>query len=140
MRDMTFDELYRGFFAKVYAGAGEGRGSQGEYKGFVRDFYKGKMFVDGWIESTEDAVSKAGGDAALQQAMNKLGQLFSCEWALPNDYRKLDTNMLKRWGSEAKENGAGLAVITGRLRKVEAVLRKKGKKIPRVLEYGVLKL
>ncbi len=131
MSAITMADLYARYFSRVFRAAPSGaRGSETEYRRYVRAFYKGNWAADGWLEQTEDA-----GDA-VKQAMNKLGQRICGEWAKPNDLRKVTTEHLKRWGKEA--NGAPNAEsVQARIAQVERMLPKP--LIP-VVEYDTLRL
>ncbi|MBV1858976.1 MAG: hypothetical protein KUG77_11240 [Nannocystaceae bacterium] len=121
MSDIKFKDLYERHFQLVFRAAPAAtRGSESQYKDFVKKFYKGSWLADGWLEQTEEAV-KAGRGGDVRNEMNTLGQRICGEWAKPNNVRTVTTDHLKEWGNKAR-SGNGLGSLEKRIATVEGML------------------
>ena len=87
------------------------------------------MLADGWHEITAYLLSRTPEEerSAQRLALDNLGRKIVLEWVRPNDVRKVDTDMLRTWGSElkktAKQDPQQLArTIAAIDQEVEAVL------------------
>ncbi len=72
---------------------------------WYRTFQEGSMLVDGWQEITEELLAKIEPAQKKRQRhiLNRLGDRIGREWARDNAVRKIDTDMLRRWGRELRE-------------------------------------
>ena len=100
-----------------------------EEKQWFKTFYEGNMLADGWHEITAYLLSRTPEEerSAQRLALDNLGRKIVLEWVRPNDVRKVDTDMLRTWGSElkktAKQDPQQLArTIAAIDQEVEAVL------------------
>ena len=100
-----------------------------EEKRWFKTFYEGNMLADGWHEITAYLLSRTPEEerSAQRLALDNLGRKIVLEWVRPNDVRKVDTDMLRTWGSElkktAKQDPQQLArTIAAIDQEVEAVL------------------
>ena len=87
------------------------------------------LLADGWHEITAYRLSRTPEEerSAQRLALDNLGRKIVLEWVRPNDVRKVDTDMLRTWGSElkktAKQDPQQLArTIAAIDQEVEAVL------------------
>ena len=74
--------------------------SWGQYRGWVRTFYKGNLMSEGWSKFGEVTVSKVKSAEARQAVIaqtNELGRIISLEWAKDSSVRKITTADLRRW-------------------------------------------
>ena len=64
-------------------------------------FVEGTFYADGWDEIANDILVKLSGDERQekQEKLNELGNKIGREWCKNNDIRKIDTDMLRKWGS-----------------------------------------
>lgn len=100
-----------------------------EVKDWYAKFLKGTLLVDGWNDVTKKILAKTNEKDRENRrtAMKKLGEKIGWEWAKDNDIRKIDTEMLKKWGSYLKktadDNPAKLAEVIAEINKeVDALL------------------
>ena len=75
-----------------------------EQKWFAK-FQEGTFYAQGWKEISNDILSKTPKNLLEKQrvALEILGMKIGCEWSKDNDIRKIDNDMLKKWGSLLKE-------------------------------------
>ncbi|MCI5125114.1 MAG: hypothetical protein D3925_11730 [Candidatus Electrothrix sp. AR5] len=75
-------------------------------KEWFSTFQEGTFYVQGWKEITSEVLKKIqqkNKKEELQRSLNYLGILIGCEWSKSNDIRRIDTDMLERWGSELQK-------------------------------------
>lgn len=101
-----------------------------EEQKWYKTFQEGNMLADGWVEITKDILAKlpAEEQSEHQQSLLQLGDKIGREWAKKNDSRKIDTDMLKKWGKQlkdaSKKNPEALTLaITHIDRQVDGILR-----------------
>ncbi len=71
-------------------------------------FQEGTFFARGWREITDDILAETPPELQEKQriALAKLGRKIGYEWSKDNTVRKIDTNMLQKWG-KLLQNTAG---------------------------------
>ena len=80
-----------------------------EKKWFVT-FVEGTFFADGWQEIANSILARVPSEERRhkQRELKKLGFKIGREWCKKNSVRKIDTDLLKKWGrllkSAVKEN------------------------------------
>lgn len=76
-----------------------------EEKKWFAKFQEGTFYAQGWKDISKDILSKTPKNLLEKQrvALEFLGVKIGCEWSKDNDIRKIDTDMLKQWGSLLKE-------------------------------------
>ena len=76
-----------------------------EEKTWFAKFQEGTFYAQGWKEISNDILSRTPEELLEKQrlALEVLGVKIGCEWSKDNDIRKIDTDMLKKWGSLLKE-------------------------------------
>lgn len=96
------DELpERAFFDDRYAGDAENREVQtrDDYYIWVKRFYQGMNLVPGWIEISEEVLSRVPADQQprVRRQLEDLGRDIASEWAKANDLRLIDNRMVSVW-------------------------------------------
>ncbi len=69
-------------------------------------FQEGTFYVQGWQEITTEILarfSKESDKKTLRRSLNLLGIRIGCEWSKSNDVRKIDTDMLEKWGARLQK-------------------------------------
>ncbi len=76
-----------------------------EEKKWYRTFQEGNMLADGWVDISKDILSRTPAAEQPEQQKNlfQLGDKIGREWAKRNDSRRINTDMLKKWGKELKD-------------------------------------
>ena len=76
-----------------------------EAKKWYRTFQEGNMLADGWVDISKDILSRTPAAEQPEQQKNlfQLGDKIGREWAKRNDSRRINTDMLKKWGKELKD-------------------------------------
>lgn len=101
-----------------------------EEQKWYKTFQEGNMLADGWMDITWDILAKLPVEEhpEYKQSLQQLGDKIGREWAKNNDIRKIDTDMLKKWGKElkaaSKKNPESLALAINSIdRQVDSILR-----------------
>ena len=88
------------------------------------------MLADGWVDISKDILAKlpAEEQPEHQKSLLQLGDKIGREWAKNNSTRKIDTDMLKKWGKQlkdaSKKDPESLTLaITSIDRQVDGILR-----------------
>ncbi len=97
------------------------------YWEYVRSFYDGNIFVNGWtsrVKSLLDMIRSETVRAELLSALNDLGRRIAAEWAKDNAVRAINTSDLRGFGQRLlaarnREDGSGQA-IRSELKEVRA--------------------
>jgi hypothetical protein len=68
-------------------------------------FQKGTFYARGWKDITAEILAKAPSETKddLRKRLEDLGFKIGREWSKNNDIRKIDNEMLKRWGSQLQQ-------------------------------------
>ena len=69
-------------------------------------FQEGTFYVQGWKGITTEILDKIkhkNKKKVLRRSLDLLGIRIGCEWSKNNDIRKIDTDMLERWGAELQK-------------------------------------
>jgi len=79
-------------------------------KEWYQKFHNGILFFSGWKQITQDLVSKFShrDELNLENNLRILGEKIGLEWCKENDVRKINTEMLRKWGdmlSKAVDHG-----------------------------------
>jgi hypothetical protein len=93
--------------------------SWGQYRGWVRTFYKGNLMSEGWTKFGQVTVSAVKSTAARQAVIariNELGRIISRDWAKDSSVRKITTADLRRWNDlmatgRQSDDGSGQRII-----------------------------
>ncbi len=86
-----------------------------EEKKWFKAFQEGNMLAAGWQQISADLLASTPAEEHPAQvvALENLGLKIGQEWSRPNDIRKIDNSMLRKWGSllkkTARENPQQLA-------------------------------
>jgi hypothetical protein len=89
---------------------------------WLRKFYEGSFLIPGWKSRMKEllrAVPDSEKDQ-MQALLSDLGEKIGREWAKDNRTRRIDNQMLQKWGdtlSTAKRKGP--EVLTREIRKLE---------------------
>lgn len=101
-----------------------------EEKKWYKTFQEGNLFADGWVDISKDILARLPTEQHTKQQENlfQLGDKIGREWAKRNNARKINTDMLKKWGQTlrdaSRENPEALtAAITDIDRQVDTILR-----------------
>lgn len=101
-----------------------------EERKWYKTFQEGNMLADGWVDISKDILAKlpAAEQPQHQKSLLQLGDKIGREWAKKNDSRKIDTDMLKKWGKElkdaSKKNPEALTLAISSIdRQVDGILR-----------------
>ncbi len=72
---------------------------------WYRTFMKGTMLFDGWEKISQEILASAPPHVREQQRQQLaiLGQKIGAEWCKDNAIRKVDNDMLKKWGKLLKK-------------------------------------
>ncbi len=107
-------------FREIYARDvnNQARQDWDDYWGWVKKFYEGNLFFDGWTKQSAkliEAVSDATAQNKLRARLNELGRSIVAEWAKDNSLRKIDTNDLRAFAkrlfdAKKKDDGLGAAI------------------------------
>lgn len=97
---------------------------------WYKTFQEGNILVDGWVIVSQDILAKlpAAQQPEQQANLERLGDKIGREWAKDNEIRKIDTDMLKKWGKElkaaSKKDSEALTLAINRIsRQVDSILR-----------------
>ena len=76
-----------------------------EEKQWFAKFQEGTFYAQGWKEITADILKKTPEAVREKQrtALESLGVKIGCEWSKDNEVRKIDNDMLRKWGSLLKK-------------------------------------
>ena len=92
-------------------------------KEWFTTFQEGTFYVQGWKQITSSILEKIqlkNKKEELQRSLNQLGIRIGCEWSKKNDIRKIDSDMLEKWGSDlqktAEENPDELPMVIADIR------------------------
>lgn len=68
-------------------------------------FLNGVFWIKGWNARAKEILKAVPDDnkAETKQLLNELAEKIGREWAKGRDIRKIDSDMLKRWGDKLKE-------------------------------------
>ncbi|MGI6638953.1 MAG: hypothetical protein ACOX4Z_07890 [Desulfobulbus sp.] len=101
-----------------------------EEQKWYKTFQEGNLLVDGWVDISADILAKLppAEQPEQQKKLAQLGDKIGREWAKENDIRKIDTDMLKKWGKElkdaSKKTSEDLTLVIARIdRQVDSILR-----------------
>ncbi len=101
-----------------------------EERKWYKTFQEGNMLADGWVDITKDILAKlpAEEQPSHQKSLLQLGDKIGREWAKKNGKRKIDTDMLKKWGKQLKDasqkNPEALTLAIASIdRQVDGILR-----------------
>lgn len=74
-------------------------------KEWYREFQEGNLFSDGWQEISSEILAKTPENNREQQReiLHNLGHRIGMEWCKDNTIRRIDTSLLKKWGSLLKD-------------------------------------
>lgn len=80
-------------------------GMNKEEKKWYKKFQKGLMLFDGWEQISQDILSGSPEEERdkLEPLLDTLGVRIGTEWSKANEVRKIDTDMLKKWGKRLKK-------------------------------------
>jgi hypothetical protein len=69
-------------------------------------FLEGTFYARGWKEITHDILARTPVELREKQktALMNLGIKIGLEWSKDNDVRRIDTDMLKKWGELLQES------------------------------------
>ena len=89
-----------------------------DYWDWVKKFYEGNLFFDGWTKQSAkllDTVTDAAAQNKLRARLNELGRAIVAEWAKDNSLRKIDTKDLRAFAkrlfdAKKKDDGWGTAI------------------------------
>ena len=97
---------------------------------WYKTFQEGNMLADGWVDISKDILAKLPAEEhpEHQKSLLQLGDKIGREWAKNNSTRKIDTDMLKKWGKQlkdaSKKDPESLTLaITSIDRQVDGILR-----------------
>jgi hypothetical protein len=111
---LTFGVAPQGFAATVaHASVGHEKVTVGTYdvssmseneQEWFLTFLRGNFFADGWEQISSDILSSTFAREREQQKdrLVELGFKIGSEWSKGNDKRKINTSMLREWGSVLK--------------------------------------
>lgn len=76
-----------------------------EEKTWYIKFQNGGFLFDGWKKLTQKILSNVPHDQKneTKNILHQLGEKIGSEWCRDNDIRKIDTEMLTKWGDNLKE-------------------------------------
>jgi hypothetical protein len=76
-----------------------------EERDWLERFYKGTILCDGWNEISRKILVSMPQEyrAEKKEMLEELGLKIGLEWSRANDVRRIDTKMLRSWGSELKK-------------------------------------
>ena len=76
-----------------------------EEKKWYETFQKGNMLADGWVHISTDILTRipAAEREPRQKKLLQLGDKIGREWCKDNKTRKINTDMLKKWGKILKD-------------------------------------
>jgi len=76
-----------------------------EEKTWYIKFHNGGFLFDGWKKLTQKILSNVPHDQKneTKNILNQLGEKIGSEWCRDNSIRKIDTEMLLKWGENLKE-------------------------------------
>lgn len=101
-----------------------------EEKKWYKTFQEGNLLADGWVDISKDILARLPTEHHTKQQENllQLGDKIGREWTKHNKTRKINTDMLKKWGQAlkdaSKKNPEALtAAITDIDRQVDTILR-----------------
>jgi len=79
-------------------------GLSGEEQRWFRTFLEGTFFADGWAQITDNILQHFSSEEREGQLLMliELGNKIGREWCRDNGIRKIDTPMLKKWGSQLR--------------------------------------
>ena len=68
-------------------------------------FQKGTFYARGWRDITAELLAKAPAETkdSLKKSLEELGKKIGREWSKNNNIRKIDNEMLQRWGGQLQE-------------------------------------
>jgi hypothetical protein len=109
-------------FRKVYDADAANRRNQtwDDYWSWVRQFYEGNLFSQGWTRQSETLTAKvrdAGAKNKLRASLDDLGRIVAGEWSKDNSVRRINTNDLSSYGQRLqnaakRDDGTGQAIRT----------------------------
>lgn len=76
-----------------------------EEKKWYETFQKGNMLADGWVHISTDILTRIPAEERPHHQKNllQLGDKIGREWCKDNKTRKINTDMLKKWGKILKD-------------------------------------
>ncbi len=118
--ESTSDEPLDSELLEVYSQdrANQARQTWRDYRDWVRTFYRGNVFSDGWIKltaATLECVKAVDNQKAVRKRLVALGKTLSKEWAKDSKVRKINTADLRRWfekfdQARRREDGSGRTI------------------------------
>lgn len=89
------------FFDDRYANDAENRERQSldDYYTWVKRFYTGMNMVPGWLDMSEEVLSRVPADqqTEVRRQLEALGRDIGSEWAKNNEVRRIDNRMVSVW-------------------------------------------
>jgi hypothetical protein len=90
-------------------------------------FLKGAFWVKGWNARVKEILQAVPEEdkVEMKKLLAELGEKIGREWARNSSVRKIDSDMLKKWGSQLKKAGAiGPPQLVKQLRELERNVNK----------------
>lgn len=86
-------------------------------------FYEGTFLVKGWTARIKEILHDVPWEhkEEIEIALTGLGEKIGQEWAKDNDIRRIDSDMLRKWGEELRSvRKKGNAVLKETIRKIDS--------------------
>jgi hypothetical protein len=87
-----------------------------------RKFFNGVFWIKGWNARVKEILQAVPDEekVEMKKLLDELGEKIGREWARDTGIRKIDSDMLKKWGSQLKEAVAvGPAHLVKQLKELE---------------------
>ncbi len=90
---------------------------------WLRKFYEGTFLVKGWTARTKEILHDVPSEhkKETEKALTCLGEKIGREWARDNAVRRIDSDLLQKWGEELRSvRKKGNAVLGETIRKIDS--------------------
>lgn len=90
---------------------------------WLRKFYEGTFLVKGWKGRMKEILYDVSSEhkKETEKSLSNLGEKIGREWAKDNALRRIDSDMLQKWGEELRSvRKKGHAVLDETIRKIDS--------------------
>jgi len=94
---------------------------------WLKKFYEGTFLVKGWTGRMKEILHDVPPEhkKETEKALACLGEKIGMEWAKDNDIRRIDSDMLQKWGEELRSvRKKGNTVLGETIRKIDSEVDK----------------